>query len=114
MIHIKHGPEMHKIEEGGKFHRTCSANFCDDLLVEADIIYHFRGIILCNTKRLQFYLNKKQERRGTVQQVFYSYMLPFFNLMDWLVPFGSQKNPRCDGSIVIFYGCWIKIIFYAN
>ena len=38
----------------------CSTNFCDRLLVESDVFYHFRGIILCNAKRLPFYLNKKQ------------------------------------------------------
>ena len=33
---------------------TCSAKKCDNSLVEANILYHFRGIILCNAKRLHF------------------------------------------------------------
>ena len=35
--------------------------FCekgDNLLVEADILYHFWGIVLCNTRRLQFHCKK--------------------------------------------------------
>ena len=31
----------------------------DNLLVKAEILYHFRGIILCNKKTLLFNLNKK-------------------------------------------------------
>ena len=49
-----------------------------NLLVEANFFNHFRGIILCNVKCLQFHLNKKQEHSVTVQQVFYSPMLSFF------------------------------------
>ena len=49
--------------------------------------YHFRGIILCNTKRLQFNQIKKKEHRGTIQQVFYSFMFSFF-LIDEVVGYG--------------------------
>ena len=45
---------------------------CVNLLVETDMFCHFRGLILCNAKSLQFHQNKKQEHRGTVQQVLYS------------------------------------------
>ena len=34
--------------------RTFSMKLCDNLLIEAEIFYHFRGIIFCNAKRLQF------------------------------------------------------------
>ena len=51
---------------------TCSELFCDNLLLEADIFYHFSGIVFCNAKRLQFHSDKKQEHNGTVQQVLYS------------------------------------------
>ena len=56
----------------------CSTIFFDNLLVEADIFYHFRGLILCKTKHLQFHQNKKQEQRGTVQQAIYSPMSSLF------------------------------------
>ena len=48
-------------------HKACSTKKYDNLLLEAYIIFHFRGLILCNAKRLQFNRNKKQEHRGTVQ-----------------------------------------------
>ena len=34
--------------------KTCPTEFCDNLLVEAEIFYHFRGIILCGAKIPQF------------------------------------------------------------
>ena len=40
--------------------KTCSAKKCDNLLVEADIFYHFRGLILCNAKHIQFIRYKKR------------------------------------------------------
>ena len=57
---------------------ACSANFCDNLLVETDILCHFWDLILCNKKCLQFYQNKKQEHRGKVHQVFYYPMSSLF------------------------------------
>ena len=89
---------------------TCSTKCCDNLLVEADNFYHFRGIISCNTKRLQFNRNKKQELKGTVQQVFYTLTSSFYKLVEFLVPFEPHKNlPRCKDYIVNVDGCWIKI-----
>ena len=35
--------------------KACSAKKRENLLVETDIICHFRGLILCNVKRLQFH-----------------------------------------------------------
>ena len=35
-----------------KLRKACSAKKCDNLLVEAYIFYRFRGILLCNAKRL--------------------------------------------------------------
>ena len=95
--------------------QTCSKNIYNNLLVEANTLYHLRGFILCNEKRLTFNKNKKQEHRGTVQKVFY-FPMSYFFLIDGVV--GSvcviKKFPHCDVSIVIFDGCWIKIIFYKN
>ena len=34
--------------------------------------------------------------------------------MDLLVSFELHKISHCDSSIVIFDGCWIKIIIYKN
>ena len=45
---------------------TCSTKFCDNLLVEAESFYHFRGLILCNVKRLQLKQNLK--KKNTVAQ----------------------------------------------
>ena len=75
----------------------------DNLLLEADIFYHFRGIILCNAKRLQFH--RKEEKNNIGAQFSKSSIPlhpPFFNSMELLVPFALHKNiPQCDGSIVI-------------
>ena len=38
---------------------ACSAKKCENLLVDVYIDCHFRGLILCNAKCLQFYQNKK-------------------------------------------------------
>ena len=48
-----------KLVIGGRY-LTCSVKKCHNLLVEADNFYHFRGIICCNTKHLNFNLYKKQ------------------------------------------------------
>ena len=63
--------------------------FCkkrDNLLVKADIFYHFRGIILCNVKRLQFHLKTK---KNLVAQIIKSsiQLRCTFYLMELLVPF---------------------------
>ena len=74
----------------------------DKLLVEADVFNHFRGLISCNAKRLQFH--------RTFQIVFY-YPLSSILFMELLVMFTSKCFSNCDGSIVIFDGCWLKTIF---
>ena len=56
---------------------TCSAKKCDNLLVETDIVFHFRGLILCNAKRLQFHRYKKGKREVTFQKLFYALTLYF-------------------------------------
>ena len=63
----------------GKIRNLMYGVFCGKMwqLVSRD--GHFRGLILCNAKCLQFHQNKKQENRDTVQQVFYSPMSSFFN-----------------------------------
>ena len=81
----------------------CSEKFSNNLSVEAGGFYHFRELILCNAKCLQFNRNKKKERRGTVQKLFYSPMLPFKKMDVVVGSVGSaQKKCHCDGSIVIF------------
>ena len=66
--------------------------FGDRLLVDTDFFYHFRGLVLCNAKRLQFNRNKKQEHRGTVKQVLYYPMLYWFKLIEFLVLFAPHKE----------------------
>ena len=76
---------------------------------------HFRGLLLCNAKRLQFHSYKKLRRKGTVQKVFNALMLSFFLI--WVVVASvcvAQKIPCCNGSIIIFDGFWITNIFYKN
>ena len=94
-----------------EIHITCSAKKCDNLLVEADIFYHLRGIILCIVKRLQFN-HLKKEREGTVWKVFYEHTLSHFKF-DVVVASVcvAQTFPHCDGSIIIFVGFWIKISY---
>ena len=66
----------------------------DNLLLEADILYHFRGIILCNAERRQFNHLKKQECKGTVQQDFYVLTLSFWKLTELLLTYvHHKKNP---------------------
>ena len=60
------------------------AKKCDNLLVNTEYFHHFRGLLLCNAKYLQFHHNKKQEHMGTVKQVFYPPIFPFF-LIDGVV-----------------------------
>ena len=38
---------------------VCYAKKRDKLLVEMDIFFHFRSLILCNAKQLQFHQNEK-------------------------------------------------------
>ena len=52
-------PSSRKNEE----YHMCSAKFYDNLLVYADIFLRFRGIILCNAKRLQFNNNNNNNNR---------------------------------------------------
>ena len=59
----------------------------------ADIFYHLRGIILCDTKRLQFNKYKKQKLSCTVQKVLYSTMSSFFKF-DWSCWFHSFRTKK--------------------
>ena len=43
------------INDVGWSGKACSTKKRDNLLVEKDIICHFRGLIFCNMKRLQFH-----------------------------------------------------------
>ena len=88
-----------------------SAKKCDNLLVEADLFYHFRELILCNSKRLQFHWKKNMVAQFSKSSI--QLCLHFFNLMKLLVPFASHKKLyHYDGSILIFDSCWVKIFLH--
>ena len=85
---------------------------CDNFLVEADNFYHFRGLILCNSKHIQF--NWYKDKILVAQFSKYSIKLRCnFFLVYWLVGFicVAQKVSHYDGCIVIFDGYWMKNIF---
>ena len=66
---------------------------------------------MCNAKRLKFH-QKNKEHRSTVQKVFDSPMSSFF-IIDVVV--GSVcVAQKFSCSVVIFDGCWIKLIFHLN
>ena len=71
---------------------TCSAKKCDNLLVETDIVFHFRGLILCNAKRLQFHRYKKKNIGEKFSKSSIPLCLLFFKLMELLLPFALHKN----------------------
>ena len=77
-----------------------------------EIVYHL-GVSFCVTQNAFNFIDiKKQEHSCTVQLVFYSTTWFFFKLGELLLLFASHKQfTHCNGSIVIFDGCWIKIIF---
>ena len=88
---------------------------CDNLLVEADKFYHFRGLICV----MQNTLNLIHIKNKIVVAQFSKYSIQprrtLKKLMDFLVPFVSHKCfSHCDGSIFIFGGWCIKINFYKN
>ena len=84
----------------------------DNLLVEANNFYHFRGLIFYREKYLQLNQYRKQDCSCTVQKYFYSTTSWFFNLIELLVPFKSHKKVlHCDGSIVIFDCSGYNLIF---
>ena len=72
-------------------HQACSAKKLDNLSVEADIFYHSGGIVLCNSKGLQFN-GLKKERKGAVQIVLYTLMLSFLKLVGFLPLLASHKK----------------------
>ena len=95
--------------------RTCSANFCDNLLVETDI-FIILGVSFCVTRN-DFSLIKIKKKNIGAQ--FRKYYIPqchsFFKLMELLVPFATHNCfYHCGGSIVIFNGCCIRIKFHTN
>ena len=89
--------------------------FCDNLLVEADVFYQFRSVILCNAKHLQFHQILKKKNVGA-QFSKYSIPLccPFF--IYGVVGFVCVAHffSHCDSSIVIFCGYWLKIVFHRK
>ena len=71
--------------------------------------WYFWGLILCNTKHLQFYWGEKEHRR-TFQKVLY-YPLLNFKCFWWSCWFRSRRNcfPHLDDLVVTFDGCWLII-----
>ena len=90
----------------------CSAKRRDNLLVETDIICHL-WVSFCVTRNALIFTEiKKGRRKGTVQQVFYALTLLFSYLVEFLLLFALHNfPPHCNGSTVIFDGCWIKLRF---
>ena len=87
---------------------TCFTNFCDNLLVGAECFYHFKGLILCNTKHLQFHQNLKNQN---VRAQFRKSSMDLLHPLKKNGVLGSVyvlKKYYCDGSIVILYGFCIK------
>ena len=107
-------PRVKHINISVYFLQVCSAKN-DDLFVEAEVFYHFRGLILCNPKRLQFHRNKKIKNivahfsKSSIQLC-----LPFFNLCSCWFRLRGKTNHCCYGFIDIFDGCWITNMFHTN
>ena len=58
---------------------ACSTKKRDNLLVEMDIVWHFRGLILCDANGSKKSINLKKGRyKGTVEQIFYALTSSFF------------------------------------
>ena len=72
--------------------RTCSTKVCDNLLVELDTFYHFRDIILCNAKHLQFNRGGNKNLRAQVRKFSMPLRCTFTKLMGLLVTFMSHKH----------------------
>ena len=71
------------------------------------------GLILCDSKYLQFHSNKKHKNIGShIRKYYIPLCHTFLKLMELLVPLVSHKYLSCcGGSIIIFDGCWLKIFF---
>ena len=67
------------------------------------------GIILCNTKHLQFHVNNKKKTIGAQFSKSYIPLCLFFICGVVASVRVAQKNPRCDGSVVIFDACWLNV-----
>ena len=79
------------------------------LISNGGYFFHFRVLILCNSKLLKFNRNKKIAKGHSSASLLFSYLL-FFKFMDLLDPFALHKNiSHCDSYSVIFYGCRIKL-----
>ena len=76
---------------------------------------HFRGLFLCNAKRLQLSLIKKPRTyRQSSASLLFPYVFLFLNLWSCCfclrrTNFSPFRRLHCH-----FYGCWLKHIFYTN
>ena len=90
---------------------TCSKKTWQ-LISRGRHFYRFKGIILCNVKRLQFHINIKNNIGAQFNKTYIPLRCPFFKFMDLLVTFTPNKMfPHHDGSIFVFDGCQIKLFF---
>ena len=86
--------------------KTCSKKFRKTIVSIGGHFYHFRDLVLCYAKCLQFCLRGPQEHIVTVQKILYCPMLSFLLMMDLVVPFASHKTiSHCDCTNIIFDGC---------
>ena len=97
-----------------EFLLTCSAKFCDNLLVEADVFYHFRGLILCNAKCLQFYINKHNSNIVAQFNNYYIQLSCPFLFMQLLVPFSFHKKIPFQRLHCHFWWMLDNTIFHTN
>ena len=69
---------------------------------------HFRGLICVTQNAFNFIEIKTRTQGHSLASLLLSYVVHFFNL--WSCCFRSciTKRHQCQGSIVIFDGCWIK------
>ena len=80
------------------------------LVGRGGIFYHFMGLVLYKSKRLQFNQYFKKTYLHISASLLFRYVV-FFNFMELLVTFMLHKKYHCNSSIFIFDGCWI---FYTN
>ena len=99
--------------KGKQERHMCSTKFCDNFLMQLDIFFHFRGLLLWNSKNYQFqHKNKNKNVRTPFRKSSMPFYLPFYKIMELLTPMASQQCfAQCNGCIVIFEGWWMKTFF---
>ena len=94
--------------------KICSAKKRDNLLVEAGI-FTILGVSFCVMLNAFNFIEIKNKNIGAQSKKIFIPLCSLFLNDEVAVPFALQKTlPHYNGSIVIFDGCWIKVIFYTN